>query len=171
MTFSLPFKKPTPIKMDRKIKHRLKRKKGEYATATISDRLALLFDSSNVSWHKHMKKIIGNAFSLQMLMDTLATINVAPVQKEDIPFNECESAIGHQDLADHLGVPMNRVNTKLNVNDTLYVAQFMGGRLPEGTSMLEAEQMGMIQFFQITVQYPAYDWYAEQMLDNLYDYA
>ena len=117
------------------------------------------------------KKIIGNAFSLQMLMDTLATIHVAPVQKEDIPFSECESAIGHQDLADHLGVPMNRVNTKLNVNDTLYVAQFMGGRLPEGTSMLQAEQMGMLQFFQITVQYPAYDWYAEQVLDNPYDHA
>ena len=117
------------------------------------------------------KKIIGNAFSLQMLMDTLATIHVTPIQKEDIPFNDCESAIGHQDLADHLGVPMNRVNTKLNVDDTLYVAQFMGGRLAEGTTILEAEQMGKLVFFEITVQYPAYDWYAEQLLDNPYDHA
>ena len=57
MTFPLPFKKPTPIKMDRKIKHRLKRKKGEYSTATISDRLNQLFDAGNSSWHNHMKKI------------------------------------------------------------------------------------------------------------------
>ena len=117
------------------------------------------------------KKIIGNAFSLQMLMDTLATIHVTPVQKEDIPFSECESAIGHQDLADHLGVPMNRINTKLDADDVLYVAQFMGGRLPEGTTILEAEQMGKLVFFQITVSYPIVDYIGEHMLDNPYDYA
>lgn len=57
MSFPLSFKKPTPIKMDREIKHRLKRKKGEYSTAYISDRLNQLFDAGNALWHNHMKKI------------------------------------------------------------------------------------------------------------------
>jgi len=102
-----------------------------------------------------MKKIIGNAFSLQMLIDPIANISINPIAKEDIPFDQCESAIGHQDLADHLGVPMNRVNTKLSNKDVLYVAQFMGGRLPEGTTMLDAEKLGLLQFFEITISYPA----------------
>jgi len=117
-----------------------------------------------------MKRIIGNAFSLQMLLDPIANIMVNPIAKEDIPFEQCESAIGHQDLADHLGVPMNRVNTKLSNKDILYVAQFMGGRLPEGTTMLQAEQMGLLQFFEITVSYPAIEYMAQVVLDNPEDY-
>jgi len=117
------------------------------------------------------QQIIGNAFSLQMLLDPTATINVYPIKKEDIPFDKCISAIGHQDLADYLGVEMNRINTKLDADDVLYVAQFMGGRLPEGTTMLEAEEMGKLVFFQITVSYPIIDYIGEHMLDNPYDYA
>ncbi len=117
-----------------------------------------------------MKKIIGNAFSLQMLLDPIATIMVNPIAKEDIPFEQCESAIGHQDLADYLNVPMNRTNTKLSNRDTLYVAQFMGGRLPEGTTMLEAEQMGLLHFFEITVSYPAIEYLGKMILENPENY-
>jgi hypothetical protein len=117
-----------------------------------------------------MKKIIGNAFSLQMLMDSIANVQVSPINKEEIPFNECQSAIGHQDLADYLSVPMNRVNTKLSNKDILYVAQFMGGRLPEGTTMLQAEEMGLLQFFEITVSYPAIEHMAQTILDNPENY-
>ena len=99
------------------------------------------------------KKIIGNAFSLQMLIDPLATIMVYPIHKDEIPFDECESAIGHQDLADHLGVPMNRVNIRLHQGDVLYVAQFVGGRLAEGNTMLEAEQLQQIIYFEVRVEY------------------
>lgn len=112
---------------------------------------------------------LGNAFSLQMLQDGFATINVAPVSKEEIPA-DCVSVIGHQDLADHLGVPMNRVNLKLSRKDNLYVAQFMGGRLPEGISLLDAEQMGAIEYFRIDVEYPIQTYVAEQMLENPEDY-
>lgn len=101
-----------------------------------------------------MAKILGNAFSLQMLLNPYADITVSPISKEHIPFTKCQSAIGHQDLADFLGVPMNRVHTQLDEGDTLFVAQFMGGRLPEGTTMLDAEKMGLLQFFQINVSYP-----------------
>jgi hypothetical protein len=117
-----------------------------------------------------MKKIIGNAFSLQMLIDSVATIEVVPIKKEHINFNECQSAIGHQDLADHLGVPMNRINVKLSNKDTLYVAQFMGGRLPEGTTILQAEEIGLLQFFEITVSYPAIEYMAQMALDNPENY-
>ncbi len=46
------------------------------------------------------------------------------------------SAIGHADTARVLGVPMNRVNVSLRKGDTAYVAQLVGGRLPEGTTTL-----------------------------------
>jgi hypothetical protein len=119
---------------------------------------------------KTMKKIIGNAFSLQMLIDTVANIQVDPIAKEEIAFNECESAIGHQDLADHLNVPMNRTNIKLSSKDTLYVAQFTGGRLPEGTTMLQAEQMGLLQYFKIGVSYPFREHISQIILDNPENY-
>lgn len=46
------------------------------------------------------------------------------------------SAIGHQDTANVLGVPMNRVNVHLAKGDIAYVAQLQGGRLPEGSTTL-----------------------------------
>ena len=46
------------------------------------------------------------------------------------------SAIGHQDTANVLGVPMNRVNVHLSEGDVAYVAQLQGGRLPEGSTTL-----------------------------------
>lgn len=112
---------------------------------------------------------LGNAFSLQMLQDEIATIDVNLISKEDIP-SDCVSVIGHQDLADFLGVPMNRVNTKLSRTDVLYVAQFIGGRLPEGVNMLDAEQMGMIAYYRVTVEYPAQVYFAQNVLDNPEDY-
>lgn len=46
------------------------------------------------------------------------------------------SAIGHQDTANILGVPMNRCNVSLKKGDVAYVAQLVGGRLPEGSTTL-----------------------------------
>lgn len=46
------------------------------------------------------------------------------------------SAIGHQDTANVLGVPMNRINVRLSKGDIAYVAQLQGGRLPEGATTL-----------------------------------
>jgi hypothetical protein len=112
---------------------------------------------------------LGNAFSLQMLQDEFATIETCPIDRADIP-DDCESVIGHQDLADYLGVPMCRANITLDLNDTLYVAQFSGGRLPEGTSLLDAEQKGMLKFYRITVDYPIIRYQAQQMLDYPEDY-
>lgn len=92
-----------------------------------------------------MKRYLSNAFSIQML-----TCN-GDVQFEkiglDIAHALCGdpaliSAIGHPDMAavagDELGyqIPMNRVSIKLEKGDELIVAQFSGGRLPEGTTVL-----------------------------------
>lgn len=75
---------------------------------------------------------ITNAFSLQMV-DFPANIHV-----EEVPSlpSGLVSAVGHQDTANVLGVPMNRINIHLEKGDTLYVAQLMGGRLPEGATTL-----------------------------------
>ena len=54
---------------------------------------------------------------------------------DELP-NELESAIGHQDTANVLGVPMNRINVHLSKGDVAYVAQLQGGRLPEGSTTL-----------------------------------
>lgn len=85
---------------------------------------------------------LGNAFSLQMLNTEVPTgIEVVPVSAGDIP-TDVVSCVGHQDtaavLSDMLGfeIPMNRMSVSLTDSDVLYVAQIVGGRLPEGSTSL-----------------------------------
>lgn len=73
-----------------------------------------------------------NAFSLQMV--SLPSV-VSFTEVSSLP-QGLTSAIGHADTARVLGVPMNRVNVSLAKGDTAYVAQLVGGRLPEGTTTL-----------------------------------
>jgi len=47
-----------------------------------------------------------------------------------------KSAIGHADTARVLGVEPNRINVHLAKGDVAYIAQLMGGRLPEGSTTL-----------------------------------
>jgi len=86
-----------------------------------------------------------NAFSLQMISGN-CTIKVTEV--DSLP-DGLTSAIGHQDTANVLGVEMNRVNVKLNVGDTAYVAQLQGGRLPEGSTTLP--QGFSFKFYKVSV--------------------
>lgn len=74
-----------------------------------------------------------NAFSLQMVQSYPCTINFSEV--DSLP-EGLISAVGHQDTANVLGVPMNRVNVNLKSGDVFYVAQLQGGRLPEGSTTL-----------------------------------
>ena len=74
-----------------------------------------------------------NAFSLQMLQDFPATVRFEEVEK--LP-EGLESAVGHQDTANVLGVPCNRINVTLKKGDVAFVAQLQGGRLPEGSTTL-----------------------------------
>lgn len=77
---------------------------------------------------------LANAFSLQMLDTNVTTrVLIEPVKKNP---SDCISAVGHADTARILGVECNRINLRLKKGDVLYVAQVLGGRLPEGSTTL-----------------------------------
>jgi len=86
-----------------------------------------------------------NAFSLQMLS---APATVRFIEVDALP-SGLTSAIGHQDTASVLGVPMNRVNVSLEPGDVAYVAQLQGGRLPEGSTTLP--EGFKFKFFRVEV--------------------
>lgn len=86
-----------------------------------------------------------NAFSLQMLS---APATVRFVEVDALP-NGLISAIGHQDTASVLGVPMNRISVSLEPGDVAYVAQLQGGRLPEGSTTLP--EGFKFKFFKVEV--------------------
>jgi hypothetical protein len=92
-----------------------------------------------------MKKIISNAFSLQMLnLAVNNTVSVKPLTvSEAADFaKSAESSVGHGDVAAvmtselGLSVVSNRRNDRLEAGDQLLVGQFTGGRLPEGATTL-----------------------------------
>ena len=100
------------------------------------------------------KVYIGNAFSLQMVADNaiIAKVEVSP---EEIP-TEAVSIIGHADTAAVVStilgrdVPYKRASVMLSDEDVLYVAQVVGGRLPEGATTIPD---GMeLKFYRITVR-------------------
>lgn len=86
-----------------------------------------------------MANYLVNAFSLQMI-ETKDGKRIMNFEKIEQPSQEelqkMTSAIGHQDLAQILGVECNRISIKMQEGDTLYVAQLQGGRLPEGATTL-----------------------------------
>ena len=97
---------------------------------------------------------LGNAFSLQMVADN-AIICKVEVSPEQVPVN-AESIIGHKDTAAVVStilgreVPCNRASVMLSDEDELYVAQIVGGRLPEGATTIPD---GMeLKFYRITVR-------------------
>lgn len=105
---------------------------------------------------------IGNAFSLQMLTTLPARVNIGTIPKhcvaEAAKQGTLESVIGHadtvtivnKDLGSNLTV--NRVNTKLAKGELMVIAQFMGGRLPEGATSLP-EGVSLV-YLLVSVEYP-----------------
>lgn len=94
-----------------------------------------------------MAQYIANAFSLQMIGNLVKEggVNISFVEVSDLcEIKEADaiSAVGHPDTAavisNLLGkeVPANRISISLQKGDVLYVAQIMGGRLPEGCKTL-----------------------------------
>ena len=92
---------------------------------------------------KQKRVFICNAFSLQMI-NFPCDIHVEEI---NLPLEDCicnakmfgykvVSAIGHQDTANVLGLPCNRINVHIGKGDRLIVAQLQGGRLPEGSTTL-----------------------------------
>ena len=99
---------------------------------------------------RDMTKFIGNAFSLQMIKDFPATVKVEECSKDEALAADNISVVGHPDTAAVLGVKFNRVNLKLYKKDVLYVAQLMGGRLPEGSTTLP--EGFSFKFFKVTAK-------------------
>lgn len=87
-----------------------------------------------------------NAFSIQMLDSFPVDVKISEV--ESLP-EGLVSAVGHADTARVLGVECNRVGVKLAAGDVAYVAQLVGGRLPEGTTTLPEGYR--FRFFRISV--------------------
>lgn len=93
-----------------------------------------------------MKKIISNAFTLQMIADLSVKRNftVEPLSDQEAAefAKNSESSVGHTDAAtvmsSALGVPvaMNRRDDRLDFGDQVLVGQYTGGRLPEGATTL-----------------------------------
>jgi len=102
-----------------------------------------------------MAKYLGNAFSLQMLTAFPAQVSVEEIEPAEVPA-DAESVIGHADTAavvsSILGreIPVNRVSISLNAGDELYVAQLIGGRLPEGSTTLP--EGFSLKFLKVTVK-------------------
>lgn len=109
-----------------------------------------------------MKKFLSNSFSLQMLQmlsNAKQEVVITPltlIQAREELATSLKSCIGHQDTANVVGgllgriVPCNRESITLSPEDTLYVAQVIGGRLPEGTTVLPS---GIeIQFLKVELR-------------------
>lgn len=102
-----------------------------------------------------MKKFLSNAFSIQMLASFPANVSISQVKAEDVP-TDVVSCIGHADtanvLTDMLGfdVPCNRCNVSIDTDTKLYVAQVVGGRLPEGATTLP--EGFRINFFKVEIK-------------------
>lgn len=80
---------------------------------------------------------ISNAFSLQMVRkEHLGLLKFSPCVPKYIDIQNAVSIVGHTDTARVLGVNANRQSIILNPGDVLYVAQVVGGRLPEGATKL-----------------------------------
>lgn len=79
-----------------------------------------------------MANFLLNAFSLQMV-DIPCDVSFTEV--DTLP-SGLVSAVGHKDTANVLGVEWNRANVHLEKGEVAYVAQLMGGRLPEGSTTL-----------------------------------
>ena len=101
-----------------------------------------------------------NAFSLQMIasMDeaSVSFKKISTEQAKNLLANGVDSYVGHADTAVVISgllgieVPAQRRFGTLAPGEKAVVAQVVGGRLPEGATMLP-EGMA-IQFFQVTVQ-------------------
>ncbi|MDY6957534.1 MAG: hypothetical protein SVK08_00120 [Halobacteriota archaeon] len=78
---------------------------------------------------------VANAFSLNMLEENDVKVMVEATERDDIP-ESAVSVIGHEDTANVLGFDYNRATIRLRKGDILYVAQLIGGRLPEGSTTL-----------------------------------
>lgn len=91
-------------------------------------------------------KYLSNAFSAGMLKSLNANLRLTEIAVEKVSdlyaSGDYISVVGHQDTAnlfsEQLGIPVifNRATVKLDAGDQLILGQYIGPRLPEGTTVL-----------------------------------
>lgn len=103
-----------------------------------------------------MTRYLSNSFSINMVPDGKdVNVSIRNIKKEEVP-REVISAIGHVDTAavvsDELGfeVPSQRITVSLEENDILYVAQYRGPRLAEGTTKLP--EGAQIKYMEVKIK-------------------
>jgi len=80
---------------------------------------------------------VSNAFSLNMIEYNLdMKVWHLSERPSDKVLASAKSVVGHQQIADIIGVPFNRETVELKGGDLLLVAQYKGPRLPEGATEL-----------------------------------
>ncbi|MDD3263382.1 MAG: hypothetical protein PHT94_00635 [Candidatus Nanoarchaeia archaeon] len=99
------------------------------------------------------KTLVSNAFSLNMISENNYGMSVETVTLEEIIKNSPKSVIGHKELADSLassweGFTFNRESVTLDMDDTLFVVQYSGPRLAEGSTTLP--DGAKLKFLRIT---------------------
>lgn len=105
---------------------------------------------------KVMAIYISSSFSLNMVSgNDFTLLRVRKVAPSDVP-QDAVSVIGHIDIvrivSSLLGreVAMNRTSISLNWDDTLYVVQYKGPRIPKGASHIP--EGGTLEFFEVTAK-------------------
>lgn len=100
-----------------------------------------------------------NAFSLQMRTSAHGSIEWEEISLEEarrLLADGVDSYVGHQDLANVISsvlgfpVPAQRRHGKIEEGETIVVAQYDGGRLPEGTTELPGG--AKITFLKVTAK-------------------
>lgn len=100
---------------------------------------------------------MSNAFSLSMVGE--ATLQVSFIDCQDVASalsrGNVNCVIGHTDTAAivsgilGINIPPKRENIRLNFGDILFVAQYIGPRLPEGATTLP--EGAKIEFRKVVV--------------------
>lgn len=98
-----------------------------------------------------MDNYLSNAFSLQMLTNGNVNVNIVEIDGKQIPFDELISTVGHHDIIKIFGVEVNRINTRLEEEDIMYVSQYCGGRLLE--RCINIPEGAIKKFFKVNVIY------------------
>lgn len=103
-----------------------------------------------------MQTYLCNAFSLAMVKAFPANITVVETTAEEVSATEFISNIGHADSAELMSgllgktVAMNRISLQLADGDVLFICQYVGPRLPEGTTRLPDDVT--FKWLKLTVQ-------------------
>lgn len=108
------------------------------------------FNSNGWVGFNHARCMVTNSFSIQMLDGFEHEVHIHAIPEDILPDRAVmHSFVGNPDIAAVLGVACHRGNLQLRKGDILFVAQLIGGRLPQGcTKLPEGLQ---IRWYYVTI--------------------